>query len=424
MVIIDAQLQAREAAGIPIQVALVGAGEMAVGFVNQVERHVPGMRIAGIFNRTQSKAHDAYQKAGVGDITDVSRSEEVDDAIRSGRAVVAESPEALIGAELIDVVVEMTGAISFAFSVVLKTFSAGKHVVSFNAELDATMGPYLQRKARESGVRYTLGDGDQPGVTMNLYRHVRAMGFRPLVCGNNKGLLDHYRTPETQQAYAEQAGISVHMATSFADGTKVSQEQACIANATGMQVECRGMRAMRSEQHVDELTSCYNVDELQKVGGVVDMVIGVKPGPGVFVYATAEDPVSKRFLEIGKLGQGPLYSFYIPYHLLFFEFPFSIVRLLDFSDGTLDARERYSVEVLATAKRAMSSGEQLDELGGFCCYGQCENRQEMIRGELLPIGLAEGLKLRKAVNKDQAITWNDVVFDSKDPLIAAYRASF
>lgn len=422
MIIIDERLRLREAEGTPIQVALIGAGEMATGLVHQIEHYVPGMRIAGIFNRTPSHAHDALKRAGVGGVLAVSRGGQTDDAIRAGRAVVAEVPDALFEADLINVVVEMTGTIGFAFDVILRAFAAGKHVVSFNAELDATLGPYLQGKAHEHGVRYTLGDGDQPGVTLNLYRQVQALGFEPLVCGSIKGMLDHYRTPETQKGFAQQSGVSVNMVTSFADGTKVSLEQACIANATGMQVAQRGMLAIESDQHVDTLTNRYDIDQLKALGGIVDMVIGAQPGPGVFVYATTEDPVSKRFLEIGKLGKGPLYSFYVPYHLLFLEFPFSIARLVDFEDGTLNARECFSVEVMATAKKEMQAGSTLDGLGEFCTYGECENRREMIQGGFLPIGLAEGLKLRNDVSKDQALRWDDVIFDSKCPIIEAYNS--
>ncbi len=422
MIIIDEKLRQREAAGKSIQVALIGAGEMAVGLVNQITQYVPGMRIAGIFNRTPSRAHAAYQRAGVGHVLTVSSRAAVDDAIRAEHAVVAESPDVLLESDLIDVVVEMTGSVRFAFDVILQAFAAGKQVVSFNAELDATIGPFLQRKARASGVLYTLGDGDQPGVTLNLYRQVKLMGFQPLVCGNIKGMLDHYRNPDTQKGFAEQSGLSVNMVTSFADGTKVSLEQACIANATGMQVARRGMLAIESDQHIDTLTDRYDLEQLKALGGIVEMVIGAHPGPGVFVYATTEDPVSKRFLELGKLGKGPLYSFYVPYHLLFFEFPFSIARLVDFDDGTLDASECFSVEVLATAKKDLQAGDVLDGLGGFAYYGECENRSEILQGGFLPVGLADGLKLRNDVSKDQAIRWDDVIFNSECPMIAAYNS--
>ena len=168
------------------------------------------------------------------------------------------------------------------------------------------------------GVKYSIAEGDQPGCTMNLYRFVKNMGFEPLVCGNIKGMLDHYRNPDTQAAFAESWGMSPYMATNFADGTKVAFEQACIANATGMKVGKRGMYGYESKDHVDNLTHLYDVEELRRLGGVVDFIVGAKPGPGVFVYATTEDPHKIKYLDYGKLGKGPLYSFYIPYHLLFF----------------------------------------------------------------------------------------------------------
>ena len=422
MIIIDQKLRAREAAGTPIQVGLIGAGEMAIGLVNQIERHIPGMRIAAIYNRTAARAHQAYQTAGVEGVLSASTASQVDDAIRRNRGVVTESVQVLVDAASIDVIVEMTGAIEFAFDVILKAFAAGKHVVSFNAELDATLGPLLQSKARASGVRYTLGDGDEPGVTLNLYRQVKLMGFNPLVCGNIKGMLDHYRNPDTQKGFAEENGLSVNLVTSSADGTKVSFEQAAIANATGMQVARRGMLAIEYDGHVDDLTSRYDIDQLKQLGGIVEMVIGAQPGAGVFVFASTDDPVSARFLEYGKRGKGPLYSFYVPYHQLFFEFPFSIARLVDFDDGTLDSSESFSVEVLATAKKNMQAGTTLDGLGGFSTYGECENRSEMIQGGFLPIGLADGLKLRNDVSKDQALRWDDVIFDSDYPMIAAYNS--
>jgi predicted homoserine dehydrogenase-like protein len=422
MMVIDLKLKEREAAGNPIQVGILGAGEMSIGLVNQIERYTPGMRTAAIYNRTPEKAVHAYATAGVDSTGTAANGAALDDAISAGKAVTVESPEILWAADKIDVVVEMTGTIQLAFDWIMQAMAAGKHVVSFNAELDATVGPYLQMKSRESGVRYTLGDGDQPGVTLNLYRQVKLMGFNPLVCGNIKGMLDHYRTPETQKKFAEENGLSVNMVTSFADGTKVSLEQAAIANATGMQVARRGMLAFEYDGQVDDLTSRYDIDQLKELGGIVEMVIGGKPGPGVFVFASTDDPVSERFLAYGKLGKGPLYSFYIPYHLLFFELPFSIVRLVDFADGTVDSMDGFKVEVITTAKRDLQAGETLDGLGGFCHYGECENTPVVRQENLLPVALAEGKTLIRDIAQDTAISWADVAERKPDPIEVAYRS--
>ncbi|MGJ8651546.1 MAG: NAD(P)H-dependent oxidoreductase [Opitutaceae bacterium] len=422
MIIIDSKLAEREAAGRPIQVGVVGAGEMAIGLVNQIERHVAGMRVAAIYNRTPARAIKAYATAGHASPQVVKTSGQVDDAIALGVPVIIEDLESLIQSERLDVIVEMTGAVEFSFNTILACFAAGKSVVTFNAEIDATLGVYLQAQARKAGVRYTLADGDQPGVTLNLFRKVKGMGFEPLVCGNIKGMLDHYRNPETQKGFAEAAGLSVEMVTSFADGTKVSLEQASIANATGMQVLRRGMLSVESTGHVDDLTQHYDIDELRALGGAVEMTIGARPGPGVFVYATTDDPISRRFLEYGKLGKGPLYSFYVPYHLLFFEIPNSIARLVDFGDGTLDALDRLYVEVITIAKTDLKAGQVIDGMGGFHIYGECENRSVTAEEDLVPVGLIKGMELKNDIPKDQPIQWADVKYDEASPLIQAYRS--
>ena len=154
------------------------------------------------------------------------------------------------------------------------------------------------------------------------------------------------------------------------------------------------------------------------------MIVGVQPGPGVFVYAATDDPVSTRFLSYGKLGNGPLYSFYVPYHLLFFELPFSIARLVDFGDGTVDALETCKVEVVAVAKQDLKQGQTLDDIGGFDLYGLCENSPVVQSDGLVPMGLAHGKKLVRDVAKDQPIRWADVEPATSAPVEVAYREFF
>ena len=137
---------------------------------------------------------------------------------------------------------------------------------------------------------------------MNLYRFVKSIGFKPLLCGNIKGLQDPYRNPTTQAEFAQKWGQKAHMVTSFADGTKISFEQAIVANGTGMKVARRGMLGYEFKGHVDELTKMYDVNELKELGGIVDYVVGAQPSPGVFIFATHEDPQQCHYLKLYKLG--------------------------------------------------------------------------------------------------------------------------
>ncbi|KHL54349.1 NAD(P)H-dependent oxidoreductase [Xanthomonas cannabis] len=404
---VDRLLQARAAAGRPLQVGLYGAGFMARGLVNQIAQAVPGMRVAVICNRSVDKALEAYRQAG-------QQAQRVDGAsalqrqIAAGIPAVTDDPALVYECASLDCLIDATGAIDYGARISLGAIANGRHVVTMNAELDGTVGPLLKRKADAAGVIFSACDGDQPGVQMNLYRFVRSIGLTPLLCGNIKGLQDPYRTPATQAAFAAQWGQDPHMVTSFADGTKISFEQAIVANGTGMSILQRGMTGYTHRGHVDELTKRYDIDALRAAGGAVDYVVGALPSPGVFVLASHDDARQRHHLNLYKLGEGPLYSFYTPYHLCHFEVPLSVARVVLMGDAVLQPLGAPLVEVVATAKRDLAAGEIIDGLGGYMSYGQCERADLTAGARLLPMGVAEGCVLRHAVRKDQVLSYDDV----------------
>jgi predicted homoserine dehydrogenase-like protein len=408
VIIVDTALRRRQAEGKPIRVALVGAGFMGRGFVNQVTNSVPGMVVAAIANRTPANAERAYREAGVTEWEVVQDAQSLAKAVARGVPAITTNYAAATEAEGIDAVVEATGAVEHGAHVVLSAIEHGKHVVLLNAEVDGTAGSVLRRRAEAAGVVYTGCDGDQPGVQLNLYRFVRGIGLTPLVAGNIKGLQDEYRTPSTQKAFAEKWGQDPYMVTSFADGTKVSFEQALVANATGMTVERRGLRGADHHGHVDELTAQYDVEQLRELGGVVDYVVGSRPGPGVFVLATHDDPKQRHYLNLYKLGEGPLYSFYTPYHLCHFEVPLTVARAVLFGDAAIQPAGPPTVEVVTVAKHDLMAGQTVDGLGGYDTYGVCERADVTVSETLLPMGVAEGCVLVRDVPKDRVLTYADV----------------
>lgn len=408
MIVVDSLLRARQADGRPIRVALVGAGFMGRGLVNQIVNSVPGMDVVAIVARRPEQGVRAYTEAGLSGVVEVDGPAALARAAASGTPAVTADHRVAVASDAVDVVVDVTGAVEYGARVALDCFEHGKHLVLMNAEVDATVGPELARLADKAGVVYTGCDGDQPGVQMNLYRFVRGLGLTPLVAGNIKGLQDEHRTPTTQKAFAERWGQDPHMVTSFADGTKVSVEQALVANATGMSVHRRGMLGRDHDGHVDELTDRYDVDELRALGGAVDYVVGARPGPGVYILATHDDPRQRHYLELYKLGTGPLYSFYQPYHLCHFEVPTTIARAALLGDATIRPLGAPTVEVVTTAKQDLPAGTVLDALGGYHYYGQAE-RADVTRTEhLLPVGVAEGCTLTRAVPQDTTLTYADV----------------
>src|SRR5690606_3380956 len=159
-------------------------------------------------------------------------------------------------------------------------------------------------------VIYSFMDGDQPAVQMNLFRFVKGIGVTPVLCGNIKGLHDPYRNPTTQEAFARRWGQKPHMVASFADGTKISFEQAIVANATGMSVGRRGMfgPTVPTGTPIKETVNLYPA-ELLRQPGIVDYVVGAEPAPGVYVIGTHDHPQQRHYLNLYKLGEGPFYVF-------------------------------------------------------------------------------------------------------------------
>lgn len=411
MHIVDTALNQRAADGKPVQVAMFGAGYMGRGITTQIVRYTPGLRLAVICNRTVSKAIGCYTAVGVAreDIVEVSTPGALDNAIRAGKYAVTNDPAVAASAALIDITLEATGHVDYGAHATVLSIRHGKPMVSMNAELDATCGPILKVMADEAGVILAGADGDQPVVQMNLVRYVRGLGMKPLVCGNIKGLQDRYRTPETQAAFAKQWGQTPEMVTSFADGTKISFEQAMTANATGMTIATRGMIGLEHRGHVDELVAAYDLEQARALGGIVDYVVGAQPSPGIFVFAEAQDDIQKIYLNYGKLGEGPVYSFYTGWHLTALEVHNSLARVSLLKDVTIAPLGAPRVEVVATAKRALKAGETIDGIGGFMTYGLCETADIQRTDRLLPMGLAEGCRLKREIAKDAVIGWDDII---------------
>lgn len=412
MIIVDKALQARADANNPIHVGLVGAGFMGHQITRQITKAVPGMQVVAISNRTLDHARDAYIQAGIeaGHIRQVETESQLEKAIAEEKYAVTSDPTLLCKAGNIEAIVEATGQVEFGAHVVLEAIRNGKHVILSNAELDGTLGPILKVHADKAGVVFTDIDGDQPAAELNLYRFVKSLGMKPLLCGNIKGMMDHYRTPTTQEGFAKKWGQQPYMVTSFADGTKIAYEQAVVANATGMRVLQRGMRGFPYTGYVDEPEhlKMYDIDELRACGGAVDYALGAKPGAGIYVLAEHEDPDQHRYLDLYKMGEGPLYCFTTPFHLCYMEVPLSIARAVLFEDAAATPLGGPVVEVVATAKRDLKAGEVLDGIGYYMTYGQCENADVVRTENLLPMGVAVGCRLKRDIAKDHVLTYDDV----------------
>jgi predicted homoserine dehydrogenase-like protein len=419
MVIVDTALARREQDGKPVRVAMVGAGVTGQMIALQLLAPITGMRLVAIANRTPGRALQAFTNAGIDSAKLVSGVPELEDRVAHGRCSVVEDPLAVCRAANIDVVVEVTGSVEFGAHVAVAAISHRKHVVLVNAELDSTVGPILRHQADRAGVVITNTDGDEPGVAMTLLRYVKAVGLRPVGAGNLKGLIDRYRTPETQREFAAKHNQDAAKVTSFADGTKLSMEATILANATGFQVGQRGMYGPKCE-HVRDIARLLPAEKLTS-GGLVDYALGAEPHTGAFVIAWEEHARKRKELSYYKMGDGPFYVFYTPYHLPHVQLASTIARAALFHDATVAPKGAPVCEVAAVAKRSLKAGEVIDGVGGFMTYGIIENAGTFASENLLPAGIAEQCRLLRPVEKDTPLTYRDVELP-KDRLCDRLRA--
>jgi predicted homoserine dehydrogenase-like protein len=242
---------------------------------------------------------------------------------------------------------------------------------------------------------------------MTLLRYLRSLGLRPVAAGNLKGMIDHYRTPETQRAFAEKYGQDARKVTSFADATKLSMEATVLANATGFQAGRRGMFGPACA-HVNEMATLLPPDLLLG-GGLVDYALGAAPHTGAFVIVHEPHPAKQAHLAYYKMGAGPFYVFHTPYHLPHIQIASTIARAALAGDATVAPMGRPVCEVVTVAKRDLQAGELLDGVGGFTAYGLIENAPAARQEDALPMGLSEGCRLVRPVARDTLIRFADVV---------------
>src|SRR5262245_32065204 len=415
--IVDMALRQREAEGQPIRVGMVGAGATGRAIALQLGTPAPGIRLAAIANRTPAHAERTLREAGFTEWRRAASAREAEAVIARGVPVLTDDPSVLSSCHAIDVLVEVTGTVDPAASVVLDAFDHGKDVVLVNAELDSLIGPILKTKADRAGVVLTHTDGDEPGVAMTLFRYLRTLGLRPVAAGNIKGMVDYYRTPATQRAFAEKHDQDVKKVTSFADATKLSMETTVLANATGFHAGRRGMYGPACG-YVRELAQLLPADQMLSTG-LVDYSVGAAPHTGGFVIVYEDSPLKQVQLAYYKLGDGPFYVFYTPFHLPHIQIASTIGRAVIHRDPTVAPIAGPVCEVVTIAKRDLKAGERLDGVGGFCAYGLIDNTATARATAALPIALSEGCVLRRDVAKDAMVSLDDVDEPTRDPLVEA-----
>ncbi|MCZ6677390.1 MAG: NAD(P)-dependent oxidoreductase [Candidatus Poribacteria bacterium] len=438
-------LAQRAAENNPIRVGIIGAGKFGGGLVAQLSR-TPGMEAVAIADINLDHAKHAYTASDVPAETlrAVQSAEEMNDAIHNGKRAIAEDGLLVTHSDLVDVVVEATGIPEVGARMAYHALTHKKHLVMVNVETDVTVGPLLNRIADSAGVVYTLVDGDQPGVTMNIVEWAKTLGFEIVAAGRGTVFYgdDRTGTPDTvperfgfSEEVIKRRTINLKMFNSFRDGSKAQIEMTALANMAGLVPDVRGMH--EPSVNTADIARAFSLREeggILNRQGVVELANSVAEDGktmleaplrmGVFAVIRTDHPFIQEDLtgyHLHSGGDGKNFLLYRPYHLVAVEAPISIAKAALYGQPTGAPLPRPVAEVITVAKRDLKQGEQLDGSGGYTVNGLIE-KAEIARAEnLLPLGLASGVKLKQNVTKGTTITYDMVELDENSFVLKLRR---
>ena len=402
-----------------IRTGVIGCGSMGRGLVYQ-STLTPGVECVAVADVEIERCSGFLDRLGL-PYAVVEDADAAEGAIERGLVAVTGDGELVTRCAGLDAVIEATNTIIEGGRHAVSALEHDKHLILMNSEIDLVFGPYLARLAGERGLVCTSCDGDQYGVLKRLIDELKSWGFELVMAGNLKGYLDRYANPTSIVPEAEKRNLDYRMCASYADGSKLNIEMAIIANAYGLRTTVPGMHGPRAD-HVSEVFEKLDLDSLwQDRAPFVDYLLGAEPGGGVFAIGYCEHPYQREMLAYYKMGAGPYYLFYRPYHLCHIEALASMVEAIREGRSVLQPAFGLRTNVYAYAKKALARGERLDEIGGYTFYGLIENCPEPLKHPGLPICLADGATLKREVARDEPIVLADVDFEPDRFDHALYR---
>jgi predicted homoserine dehydrogenase-like protein len=428
----------------PLRIALIGAGKFGSMYLAQA-KHTPGTHVAAVVDLQPERARAAMLRVGWEAERLAARS--LPDAARNGTTLITDDARAVIAAAEIEIVIDATGSPAAGIAHVLECCAHGTHIVMVNVEADALAGPLLAQRAREAGIVYSLAYGDQPALICEMVDWCRTAGFEVVAAGKGTKYLPvyHASTPATVWPHygfppemVAAGDFNAQMFNSVLDGTRSAIEMAAVANATGLQPAPDGLA----------FPPC-GVDDLPRVlkprdegghlhhAGQVEVISSLeRDGRPVFrdlrwgVYVTfragaaaGADYVRRCFGEYGFSTDpsGHYSAMYKPYHAIGLELGISVASVGLRKEPTGQAWGWHG-DVVATAKRDLAAGEMLDGEGGYTVYGKLLPATASVALGGLPLGLAHGVTLKRAIAAHAPVRWDDVTYDAASEAVRFRRA--
>lgn len=390
------ELKQREKDGNPIHVGLIGLGTMGKGIAYQIGL-TPGMRLSFVADQDLKAAEEGARLYG------------------KPTHITSDSMSALKDEKLkCDVFVEATNSIIAAYDYCMAAIERKAHCVLMNAEVDAILGFLLRDAARKQGVIVTSDAGDQHGVLSRMMEEIEMWGFEVVQAGNMKGFLDRHQTLEGIEPIAKKLGLSTVQCLAYTDGSKLNIEMSIIANEYGLTPLVPGMEGPRA----DKMQDVVNLFDFEKYNGQgrVDYILGAKEhGGGVYVVAKSESVFQQGYMNYYKVtNKHPYYVFLRPYHLCHLETPRAIALTTLYNKPVCTMRKGRVTDCYAYAKKDMAAGARVEHaIGSNEVYGLIEEAKLADAAGRMPQGVLdieespERPVLKRAVKKDQPLTWDD-----------------
>ncbi|HKU70920.1 MAG TPA: Gfo/Idh/MocA family oxidoreductase [Burkholderiales bacterium] len=411
----------------PLRVLLIGAGKFGSMFLAQARR-TPGLHIVAVADLSPPRARESLSRTGWE--TERYAARTLDEAARTGTTCVTEDSLRAIASNAVEIVIDATGSPAAGIRHALACIEHGKHIVMVNVEADCLAGPLLARRARDAGIVYSLAYGDQPALICEMVDWARTAGFEVIAAGKGTKYLPAYHdsTPDTVWGHygfsADQVArgdFNPQMFNSFLDGTKSAIEMAAVANATGLTPAPDGLsfppcgaddlaRLLKPRAEGGQLSHRGQVEvvsSLDRDGRPVTRDLRW----GVYVtFAADSDYVKRCFNEYGLVTDEPgnISAMYKPFHLIGLELGISVASAGLRKEPT-GCPTGFRGDAVAVAKRDLKEGETLDGEGGYTVWGRLMPAQDSLARGALPIGLAHGVRLTRAIRKGDVLAWRDVV---------------
>lgn len=398
----------------PVTIGLAGAGQMGTDIAVQLSL-MTGVRLGAISEVRVDAALDAIVMSGRDrdDIVRASDAVAIDAAIERGRVAVTEDYKALCASGRVNVIVDATGNPNVGTLIALEAMRHGKHVVMLNVEADITIGRYLKQEARRAGVVYTGAAGDEPAATIEMVGFAQSLGFEVVAAGKGKNNpLKFDATPDEYEDEARQRNMNARMLVEFVDGSKTNVEMVAVANATGLLPDVPGMHGPTATRDQLAQVLCTRDDGgILGRSGCVDYSIGRGVAPGVFCIVKPRHPrVAERMMDL-KVGPGPCYTIFRPYHLTSLEVPLSAIRAVLSGRPDLEPVDEPVAECGALAKRDLAVGQSLGKIGEYDYRGHAMSWPEARESRALPLGLSEGAVVTRPIKAGERLSYDNCAPD-------------